>query len=390
MFQRESAEKRVTWAELFFDLVFVFAVTQVSGLLHHSHGWSGVLRALVVFVPIWWAWVGTSIHANTHDVDNPVDRIGIFAVGLCSLFMALAVRDAYGGRGLLYGTGYLAIRVVLAALVFRGGRITVNAFSVGVFLTGPLLVVGALVHGGWRLALWGTAALVDLAVPRLVRRRLALIRFNAEHLPERFGLFLIIALGESIVAVGVSAAPDPMSPARIGAVAAAFTLACALWWLYFAFAASAVRYSLSTVQVQTDIIRQVLAYGHLSLIGAIIAVAVGLSEVVAHPTAGLPASVAGLLVGGCALYLATFGYTRWRMFRRIGWGRLAGAGACLVALPVAPSVPALAVLGWLVLVTVVVNLVEAVAVRQARARYRGPELASEPAAAEPASDVANA
>jgi low temperature requirement protein LtrA len=78
-------EKRVTWAELFFDLVFVFAVTQVSALLHDQHDWAGLGRALVVFVPIWWAWVGTSIHANTHDVDNPLDRIGIFAVALCSL-----------------------------------------------------------------------------------------------------------------------------------------------------------------------------------------------------------------------------------------------------------------------------------------------------------------
>src|SRR5687767_4448351 len=92
----KAEEKRVTWAELFFDLVFVFAVTQISHLLHDHHDWAGVGRAVVVFVPLWWAWVGTSIHANTHDVDNPIDRIGIFAVGLCSLFMALALTDPYG------------------------------------------------------------------------------------------------------------------------------------------------------------------------------------------------------------------------------------------------------------------------------------------------------
>jgi len=377
-----ATEKRVTWAELFFDLVFVFAVTQVSGLLHDHHDWGGLLRALVVFVPIWWAWVGTSVHANTHDVDNPVDRVGIFAVGLFSLFMALAVGDAYGTRGALYGASYFVIRLLLAALVFRGGRITANAFSVGLAVTGPLLVAGGLLHGGWRLALWGTAALTDLAVPRLLRGRLARIRFNADHLPERFGLFLIIALGESVVAIGVSAAPDPMSPARLGAVAAAFALACALWWVYFAFAASAVQYALSVATVQTDIIRQVLAYGHLSLIGAIIAVAVGLAEVVHHPLALLHLDVAGLLLGGCALYLATFGYLRWRMFRRIGWGRLAAAAGCLALLPLSRVLPALAVLVALVAVTVTLNVFEAAAVRRAReARRRklsGPELAAEP------------
>ncbi len=382
MAEPATGEKRVTWAELFFDLVFVFAVTEVSGLLHHDHGWAGVLRALVVFVPIWWAWVGTSVHANTHDVDNPVDRVGIFAVGLFSLFMALAVRDVYGERGLLYGVSYFAIRLLLAALVFRGGRITVNAFSVAAAVTGPLLVVGGLLHGGWRLALWALAALTDLSVPRLLRSRLALIHFNADHLPERFGLFLIIALGESIVAVGIAAAPDPMSPARLAAVAAAFTLACALWWVYFAFAANAVQYALSVAQIQTDIIRQVLAYGHLSLIGAVIAVAVGLAEAVHHPTAPLHLDVAGLLLGGCALYLATFGYTRWRMFRRIGWGRLAAAALCLAVLPASPVLPALVVLLALVVITVALNAFEAAAVRRARAahqrRMAGPELATEP------------
>jgi low temperature requirement protein LtrA len=382
MGQPATAEKRVTWAELFFDLVFVFAVTEVSAMLHANHGWEGLLRALVVFVPIWWAWVGTSVHANTRDVDNPIDRIGIFTVGLFSLFMALAVSDVYGERGLLYGGSYFVIRLVLAALVFRGGRITVNAFSVAVAVTGPLLVIGGLLHGSWRLGLWATAALIDLTVPRLLRRRLALIHFDSAHLPERFGLFLIIALGESIVAIGISAAADPMVPARLSAVAAAFVLACALWWVYFAFAASAVQYALSTAAVQTDIIRQVLAYGHLSLIGAIIAVAVGLAEAVHHPTTPLHLDVAGLLLGGCALYLVTFVYTRWRMFRRIGWARLTGSVLCLLLLPVASVAPALVILLVLVAITVMINILEAALIRRARAAYRqqlaGPELATEP------------
>jgi low temperature requirement protein LtrA len=245
-----------------------------------------------------------------------------------------------------------------------------------------LLVVGGLLNGGWRLALWGTAALIDLTVPRLLRRRLALVHFDSGHLPERFGLFLIIALGESIVAIGIAAAPDLMSPARLGAVAAAFALACALWWVYFAFAASAVQYALSVAAVQNDIIRQVLAYGHLSLISAIIAVAVGLAEVVHHPTAPLHLDVAALLIGGCALYLATFGYTRWRMFRRIGWSRLTAAAVCLVLLPAAPVVPALAVLLALVVITVTLNLAEAASIRRARAAHvrqmSGPELAADP------------
>src|SRR2546423_10458850 len=164
-------EKRVTWAELFFDLVFVFAVTEISTALRTDHSWAGVGQAAVLFVPLWWAWVGTSVHANTHDVDNPVDRLGIFAVGLCSLFMALGVGHAYGGYGLLYGAAYLALRIVLAALYFRGMPFGISPFSIGLLVTGPLVLAGGLVHGGWRIGLWALAGPLDLAGPAPLRRR---------------------------------------------------------------------------------------------------------------------------------------------------------------------------------------------------------------------------
>jgi len=365
----ESAGKRVTWAELFFDLVFVFAVTEVSALLRADHSWAGVGRALVLFVPLWWAWVGTTVHANTRDVDNPVDRAGIFLVGLCSLFMALAVPEAYGERGLLFGGGYLVLRGVLAYLYFRRGRIVLSPFSMGLFVTGPLLLAGGFAPGGWRPALWALAGLVDLSVPAMLRRRLARIQFDADHMPERFGLFVIIALGESIVAIGANASQRPLDAARLAAVALAFTVACALWWVYFAFAVNAFRHAVATAEVQTDIIRQVLAYGHLLLIAAIIAVAVGLAEVVVEPARQLAPGVAALLFGGCALYLGTFGYTRWRMFRTMSWTRVGGAVACLAVLVPASRVPALVALAILTALLVALNVVEASLQRRIRRAY---------------------
>jgi low temperature requirement protein LtrA len=161
---------------------------------------------------------------------------------------------------------------------------------------------------------------------------------------------------------------DPLSPARLAAVAAAFTLACALWWVYFVFAASAVRHAVATARIQTDIIRQVLAYGHLAFIGAIIAVAVGLAEVVAHPLTPLALDVAALMVGGTALYLAVFGYTRWRMFGTVSWTRLGAAAVCVLLLPAVLGVPALAALLALVVVTVALNVLEAAIVARARRR----------------------
>ena len=338
----EESEKRVTWAELFFDLVFVFAVTQVSTLLHHDPSWAGVGRALIVFVPVWWAWVGTTVHANRHDVDNPRDILGIFALGLGSLGLALAVPHAYGDRGWLFGAAYLFLRLVLGVLVFRDWRgIAVNSFSVGALVTGPLLLAGGFAHG--------TA-------------RLAVVRFDTGHLPERFGLFLIIALGESVVQIGVAASGGVLTGTRLVATIAAYTLACSLWWVYFVFAASAVRHALAEARIHADVVRPVFSYGHLLLILAIIAVAVGLSEVVAAPGHHLRGGLAGLLVGGCALYLATFGYTRWRMFHSVSWTRLGAAAVCLALLPGATQVSGLAVVFALVVVTVVLNVVEYVIV----------------------------
>jgi low temperature requirement protein LtrA len=361
-----AAEIRVTWAELFFDLVFVFAVTGVSGLLRGDQSWLGVLRALVVFVPVYWCWVGASIHANTHDIENSLDRLGVFAVGLAGLFMALALPDAYGQRGVLFAASYYAARLVLVGLVRRGRRMRLVPFLVPVVVSGPLLLIGAFLPAGPREVLWAVAGLVDLSTPALARRRLLGVRFSPAHLSERFGGFLIIALGESIVAIGGPAASAAhLDGTVVATVAAAFVLACGLWWVYFVYAASAIRHALLTASVPGDIIRRVLSYGHLSFVGSIIAVAVGVADTVAHPERHLGGPAVGLLFGGCALYLATFGYTRWRMFRQVSATRLGAAAVVLVLIPVGPRLPALAVLTLLAAVVVGLNVLENIRVRRA-------------------------
>ncbi len=357
-----TGEKRVTWAELFFDLVFVVAVTRVSGLLEDHLSWGGALRALVVFVPIYWLWVGTSIQTNQQDATRPLLRIRIFGVALAGIFMALSLPDAYGQLGLLYALAYwlgrLVLGVGLVAAAVRGGTWPLNPYSVSMALTGPMLIVGALVHGDAREAIWGAAALIDLSTPTVLRPQLRAMQFDAGHLAERFGLFVLIALGESVVSVGTSADPHRLSVAQGFSVAAAFTLACGLWWVYFHFAADAMRYALATAKVQLDISRLVLSYGHLSFIAAIILVAVGMRESIAAPGHELSWGLAALLVGGTALYLASFGFTRWAMFRLVSWTRLAAAATVLVLLPVARHVSALVSLGCLALVLIVLNAIE--------------------------------
>ena len=355
----EPVEKRVSWAELFFDLVFVFAVTEVSTLLEADHSWGGALRALVVFVPIYWAWVGVAIQTNVRDMSTPALRIGMFAVALAGLFMALAVPDAYGDRALLFALSYWAARLVLGFALFSREGWRINPYTVSMAITGPILVVGALADGWARVAIWGLAALIDLSTPTVLRRRLRGMHFDAPHLAERFGLFVLIALGESVVAIGSSAAPAGRLGVAVGfAVAAAFTVSAGLWWVYFNYAADAVRHALATAQVQLDVTRLVLSYGHLSLIAAIIAVGVGLREAVAHPGTALPPGGVGLLFGGTALYLATFGYTRWIMFHLVSTTRLTAAGAVVLLIVPAAHLPATAALVLLAAVLIALNTVE--------------------------------
>ncbi len=362
----EPGEKRVTWAELYFDLVFVFAITQVSALLHHHHDWAGVAQALVVFVPVYWCWVGTTVQANIRDVDTPRDRIGILAVGLAGLFMALAVPGAYEGRGLLLGAAYWAARLVLLWLVVRVPGSWRGPYGIGALVSGPLLLAGGLLHDGPRVALWTLAALCDLSAPLFLRRRLTRVAYHPAHMPERFGLFLLVALGESVVGVGATAAGVRLDAAELLAVAAGFTISCALWWQYFVYAADAMRHAVTVAESRRDVIRQVFQYGHLGLVGGVIAVAVGLGETVADPGRALGAGTLGLLYGGCGLYLLCFGYTRWMMFRAVSVTRIVAAGLVLALLPLMVHLPALAALLTLAAALVALNVVEHLRVRRTR------------------------
>ncbi|SFF76823.1 Low temperature requirement protein LtrA [Actinacidiphila alni] len=366
---RDEDTKQVSWAELFFDLVYVFAITQVSALLQSDHTWAGVGRALIVFVPAYWAWTATTVHANRQDVENAVDRIGIFAVGLSALFMGLAIPDAYGDRGLLFGGAYLAARSVLHVLALRRQEVRLNSFLVGAFVSSPLLLVGGLVEGHARIALWAAAALVDTLTPQLIRRKTAGSPFHSGHLPERFGLLLIVALGETIIAIG-----SPVTGSRhigadvLAAVAAAFTLTAAMWWVYFAFAASAMQFAVAHANRQFDMVRHVMSYAHLGLVSGVIATAVGMHETVAHPGHRLGIGPAALLFGGCCLYLAVFGYTRWRMFRLWSTTRLIASAIILLCLPLATRMPALGSMTLLAALIIALDLVEWYRLRRAAAR----------------------
>lgn len=260
----------------------------------------------------------------------PRSRLGIFGVGACGLLMAIAIPEAYGRTGLLFGVSYWIARLVMLALVHgQQHRRAYTTFTVAACLTGPLLSVGGLLHGRARFILWAVAAVVDLTVPLVARRRLTGVPFQADHLVERYGTFILIALGETVVATATGA--GELDTRHVASVLAAFALVCGLWWVYFTFGPDAMRTALTAARAPIDLIRPVLSYGHLAMVAGIVAIAASLAQAVGEPCEPLGARAAGLLCGGIVVYLVTFAFTRWRLFHTLAVPRLATAAVVALA-----------------------------------------------------------
>jgi low temperature requirement protein LtrA len=357
----DAHSQRVSWAELYFDLIFVFAVTQVAAAAQTAHSATAVGRALVLFVPFWWAWVGVSILYNGIELTTARRHLQVFTIGGLAFVMSIAVPDAYTSRGLVFAVPYIAIRTLLASAIARRhffpGR--VNPYSVSLAVSAPLLLIGALTPLPYRGWIWLAVALIELATPTLLGHRMDGLRFDAAHLPERFGLFVIIALGEVLVGVGVQESREGLGGVALVALVLAFILTCTLWWTYFHFAAPALEHALRGARIQSTLVRSVFSHGHLAMVTGLILTAAGLAQAVRTPTV-TPSGVHAYFLGiGVALFVLTFCYTRARMFGGIGVLRLvAGLLAALVAI-IGPYIPLIATLAVLAALLIALNLIEA-------------------------------
>ncbi|WP_406284174.1 low temperature requirement protein A [Embleya sp. NBC_00896] len=366
--ESEGREQKVTWGELFFDVVWVFAVTQLATSLAYSHGVGGAAKALLLVVPLWWCWVGATVLGNTAGdaVDTAKVRFTLFALGGCGLVMAVGIPRAYetGDRGgaTLFAVAYVVLRTLLwialrSRPAFRGN--TWNPFTCALAVAGPLLVLGAVLEGPGRVAAWSAAAVVEIGGWVVLSDKLDGVRFETSHLPERFGLFLIIALGETVMAVGTQSSEYPFTVPRLAMLVIGFVLILALWWTYFHYGAPAARHSLETDPKQSRIVREIFTYCHASYVTSIICVAVGLKKAIAHPMDAPSGTPALLLAPGVALFLLTFCYSRWQMFGAAGTLRF-GFGMLAVVLAVcAPLMPAVVVAGLVALLLGALNGLEA-------------------------------
>ena len=377
-----DGEQRATPLELFYDLVFVFAITQVSHLLLTHLTWEGVGQASLVLLVVWWAWNYTTWVTNELDPDSTVVRLLLIGIMLASLLMAVAIPEAFGDRGLLFAGSYVAIQIgrhlFLTFAAARPGtiereraaRILTWFFGAGVFW-----IAGGLVDGSARTALWLLALAIDYAAPLVVfwvpwQRRLGHEAWEVEtsHFAERFQLFMIIALGESIVITGATTSALDLDRSRLAAFALAFLVTAALWWLYFDYVARIAERRLELAPDRTRLARDGYTYLHVVLAAGVIVSAVGDEIVIAHPLERLSAAEVAAVVAGPALYLLGHALFRLRMAGSISWKRLGGACACVAVGGTGVFAPALVVASLVLVVLVVVIGLERLAARRRSAR----------------------
>jgi low temperature requirement protein LtrA len=384
-FQRNrdaGEEQRATTLELFYDLVFVFAITQVSHLLLENLSWEGAGQATLALLVVWWAWNYTTWVTNELDPDSTVVRLLLIGLMLGSLLMAVAIPKAFEEHGLLFAGSYVAIQVGRHAfLTFaaeeRGTIAREGAGRILIWLTaaGVLWLAGGIVDGTARTVLWIAALAIDYCGPIVLywvpgRPRLTGETWEVEtsHFAERFQLFMIIALGETIVLTGATTAELDLDTPRVAAFALAFLSTGALWWLYFNYVATIAARRLALSPDRTTLARDGYTYLHVVMVIGVIAAAVGDELVIAHPTDELPGREIAVIVAGPAIYLVGHVLFRLRMAGSLSWKRLGGAIACVAVGGVGTFAPALVLAALLVAVLVLVIASEHLAAARRRAR----------------------
>ena len=381
MSAEESAEHRVTPLELFFDLAFVFGFTQVTRLLVDDPTWGGVLRGMLVLAALWWAWTGYAWLTSTADVDDGGVRLAMLASLGTMLGVALAVPGAFGDDALLFACAYLVVEVlhlVLYATVARGDRDLIGSLlrlAPSELLGASLLVAAAFVDGDTRVALWLVALAIGYGGPVAMGLGTGW-RIAPEHFAERHGLIVLIALGESIIAIGVGAGLE-LVPKVLAAAALGVVVISALWWLYFDVAAIFMRTRLASASgvAQIRLAVDAFSYLHLPMIAGIVLFAFGLEETLHHVGDPLGSVHAVALCGGVALYLLGYVACLYRLTRRVFRRRTIGGVVSLALIPAAVELPALASLGLLAATCAFVVAYEAIRHREHRVTIRHPELA---------------
>jgi low temperature requirement protein LtrA len=361
---------RVSYVELFFDLVFVFAITQISHTLLEHFSALGLAQAAFLLGAVWWIWIYTSWVTNWLDPERPPVRIMLFVLMLLGLVMSTSLPDAFGAGGLIFAGAYVAAQLIRSLFTMAslrdsspGNYRNFQRITIWLSISALFWIAGGLSEGNLRFGLWLIALGIEYAGPALGFRVMGLGRsltsdWNVEggHLAERCALFIIIALGESILITGATAAKLPVTAANLTAFLNSFLSSIAMWWIYFHIGAERASHHIARSDDPGRIARIAYTYLHVLLVAGIILVAVGDELVIAHPTGHTDAKTAIAVLAGPAFYLLGN-----LLFKRItaGWyplSHLVGLGLLAVLTPAWTVLPPL---GFSLAATAILILVAA-------------------------------
>ena len=373
----DPREATVSPLELFFDLVFVFALTQVTTFLAEEPTFAQLGRGMVILALIWWAWSGYTWLTSTVDPELILPRLVMFAAMGAMLVLALATPGAFADDGVLWGLGYFALRLLhaaLFALAARGdpalARAVLSLVASLIPGAGLVILASAAFEGATRDLLWVLAVVLDYGI--VLSFGVEGWHVHARHFAERFSLVVLIALGESIVAIGVGAQGVELDAPVVLAALLAVGIVCALWWAYFDVVAVVAeqRFSAAEGIEQLRMARDSYALLHLPMIAGIVLFALGVKKVLEHTGDPLKDMPAVALCGGLALYLLAHVAFRLRNVGSVNRPRIVAAAVCLGLIPVAMRASGLAMLAILLAVCVALIAFEVVRYAEARARIR--------------------
>lgn len=338
----QESNRSATRLELFFDLAFVLFVARCADLLAKDETWPGALVFVAVLATGWWAWASATLYANRFDTDDAVFRLLTLAAMGGVVAMAASVDKIDGPAGRWFALGYVVVRLALMAGYLRAwrhvpkARSTARLYLIGHGLGAAIWLVSLAVPAPARYVLWGVGVLADLVWPTAAARLKDAVPLHLEHLPERFGLFIILVLGESVAAVVTGLHDGEWKPAVALTAAAAFVTAAALWWIYFDLSGGAAKRRLAVEgdEITKHGVHDFYVYIHLPLAVSLAAVAVGLEHAVLHGAdAHLAAGTRWVLAIGAAGYLLSAAAMQAQLGRRLRGALLwPGAGVPLVLL----------------------------------------------------------
>jgi low temperature requirement protein LtrA len=372
----EEEERTTSYLELFFDLIFVFAFTQVALLILEDTSAPGFARSALVLALVWWAWSAYTWMTNAIDIESLVVRFIVLAAMAAAFFMALAVPDAYQDEGVRFAFAYFVVRVLHIALFGWGVRDDPGQrralLRLAPWFLGAALVVlaGGFVDGDARAYIWLGALMIDVAGTLAPAQ--AGFRVSASHFAERFALIVIIALGESIVAIGVATTDLDRDWAFAAEIAIAFAGVAALWWSYFDFTAIAAERSLKRAppEVRAPLARDVFTFFHYPIVLGIILYAVAAKKTLTAPGEPLSESGRWALGLGIAVFFLGFVLARYRALRRVAWERIVGGAAALIAAVTLDGTNAIVTLSIVITILIASVALETVRLRELRAEVK--------------------